>query len=128
MLNINEYDSPIARITKDENGIFVFKLKNTSAIYDLEEAKNQNRYLTIQSGGKPYKTIIDTTGSLALPTEEACDYYIEDNNFENIVALVVNSLPMQLLLGQLVKRHEVPNSKIFKKAKDAYEWLLNKEF
>ncbi|PWH86768.1 hypothetical protein [Brumimicrobium oceani] len=124
----NEYDSPVARITKDENGIFVFKLKNTSTAFDLEEARNQKRYLAVESGGKPYKTIIDTTGSLALPNDEACEYYLTENNFENVISLVVNSLPMQLLLGQLVKRHEVPNIKIFKKAKDAYDWILIQEF
>ncbi|RYM31310.1 hypothetical protein ERX46_16645 [Brumimicrobium glaciale] len=128
MLNKIEYDSPVARITIDNEGIFIFKLKDTSSIYDIEEARSQYRFMNLHSEGKPYKAIIDTRGSLVLPTDAACDYYFEGNNFENIMALVVNSLPMKLLLGRMFRHENVPNSKIFKNDEDAYEWLLKKEF
>ena len=128
MLNNIEYDSPVAKITLDERGIFDFKLKDSSSIYDVKEARNQYRFMNLHSKGKPYKAVIDTRGSILLPTDAACNYYFEGNNFENIVALVVDSLPMKLLLSRMFKHENVPNSKIFKNDIEAFEWILKKEF
>jgi hypothetical protein len=126
MNKIIEYDSPVANIYLDERNIFIFKLKESGAIYDVEEGVNQYEFLNYHSKGKPYKIVVDTRGSLIIPTSKACEFYLDIDNSKNFVALIVNSLPMQLLLGQMSKNKNIPISKIFKNKVAAFEWIIEK--
>lgn len=124
MSKIIEYDSPIANIVWDEKGIFIFKLKNTSAIYGKEETKRQFDFFIKHSKGKPYKVIVDTRESLVFPTDDAFNYYFKHNKSINRTAIVANSLPMQLMIGHMLKREKVPNTATFKTIEEAIEWIL----
>lgn len=125
MLEKNEYDSPIANIYWDERGFFMFKMKNTNAIYDEEETKLQFEFLITYSKGKPYKVIVDTRESLVFPTDDSFDYFFDNHKSVNKNAVIVNSLPMQLLMGQMYKGSKVENTRLFKTEEEAIEWLLN---
>ena len=124
MVKSNGYESPVARITWDERGLFILKLKENNAIYDGIEALRQYRYLITCSGNKTFKIIIDTTGSLLFPTDCAFRLYEKYNNTANKTAVVANSLPMQLMIGQMVKKLKPGNSMTFKTKEAAIEWVL----
>lgn len=125
-MNCNkEYDSPVANIKWDKRGFFVFTLKNTNAIYDKEETINQFNYFLEQSNGEPYKVLLDSTDSLVFPTDCAFEYFFEKNKEENPTAIIATSLPMQILMGQMLKGSEVTNTKLFKTEEQAIEWLMN---
>jgi hypothetical protein len=67
----------VANIKWDNRGFFIIILKNSSAIYDLEEAKLQFEFFISKSKGKPYKVLMDTRDSLVFPTDGAFDYFFE---------------------------------------------------
>jgi hypothetical protein len=119
-----EYDSPVANIKWDNRGFFIFTLKNTSAIYDETEAKHQFNFFITKSEGNPYKVLMDTRDSLVFPTDGAFDYFFEHNKEENRAAIIATSLPMQLLIGQMLKGGEVQNTTLFKSEEEAIDWLL----
>ena len=125
MPNKTEYDSPIANMYWDERGFFMFKLKNTTAIYDEEETKRQFDFFNTHSKGIPYKVIVDTRDSLVFPTDDSFDYFFEHNELANKNAIIINSLPMQLLISQMYKGNRTENTKLFKTEEEAIEWLLN---
>ena len=119
-----EYDSPIAHIYWDERGFFMFKMKNTNAIYDEEETMRQFDFFITHTDGKPYKVIVDTRESLVFPTDDSFDYFFKHNKSVNKNAVIVNSLPMQLLMGQMYKGSKIKNTQLFKNEDEAIDWLL----
>lgn len=121
----DEYDSPVANIKWDKRGFFIFKLKDTDAVYDQEETELQYAYFISRTNGKPYKVLMDSRDSLVFPTDCAFDYFFEHNKEENFTAIIATSLPMQLLMGQMMKGAEVTNTKLFKTEEEAIEWLLS---
>lgn len=121
-----EYDSLIANITQDENGVFFFYLKNTSAIYNIEETKKQFNFFEQHSPDQPYKVVVDTRDSLVFPTEEALKYYFNKSNPKNKMAIIANSLPMQLMKRQIFKDSSKANNQSFKNKEDAFKWILAK--
>lgn len=123
MTNKAEYNSQIASIIKTEEEIFIFKLKDTNAQFDLKEGINQYNFIQERSNQKPFKMLVDTRQSLTLPSERACEFYFKNNDGLNKIALVVDNLAMQVLLNQLFKRKNVGNSKTFKNEDDALIWL-----
>lgn len=125
MLEKVEYDSPIAKITWDKRGIFILKLKDSRAIYDRNEVTKQFEFLHLHSGGKPFNFIVDTRGSLVFPTDCAFKYYAQHNSIHNKTAIVANSLPMQLMMGQMLIKLRAGNGKSFKTKSAAIEWILN---
>lgn len=125
MQNTNEYDSPIANIYWDERGFFMFTMKNTDAVYDDEETQKQFEFLISFAKGKPYKVLVDTRESLVFPTDESFEYFFEHNKPLNKTAVIANSLPMRLMMGQMYKGNEVKNIKILKTKEEAIDWLLN---
>ncbi|PKR81739.1 hypothetical protein CW751_04250 [Brumimicrobium salinarum] len=125
MKNKVEFDSPVAHIIKDERGFFLFTLKDTTSVYDLEETRQQFDFFINNSNGKPYKVLMDATGSFTFPTEEAFEYFFEHNKEVNKTAIVVTSLPMQLLMGHMLKHERTTNTKLFKSRDEAVEWLTS---
>jgi len=125
MHNKIEYDSPIANIYWDERGFYMFKMKNSSAIYDEEETIRQFDFFITHSQGKPYKVAVDTRESLVFPTDASFDYFFEHNKMVNKNAVIANSLPMQLMMGQMYKGSQIKNTKLFKTEEEAIAWLLN---
>lgn len=117
------YDSPVASITLDNEGIFIFKLKDTYIAYNGIELEKHFILFLKHSKEKAYKVLIDATESVNLPTDDAGFYFRENNRPEDRFAIVSNSLPVQIFMGQLIKQREVKNIKLFKNREEAMEWL-----
>src|SRR5690554_5363727 len=109
MQNTHEYNSPVASIKWDERGFFKFKLKSESAIYDKNEVINQYNYLMKETKGSSYKLLMDATDSLVFPTDDAFEYFFDKNSGRTTIAIIVTSLPMQILMGQMLKSSGITN-------------------
>ncbi len=127
MVKSKRYESSVASITWDKRGVFILKLKDNNAIFDGIEALKQYRHLMECSKSKAFKLIIDTTGSLLFPTDCAFRIYEKYNKSVNKTAVVANSLPMQLMIGQMVKKLKRGNSMTFKTKEAALEWILRED-
>ncbi len=125
MSNELKYESDVVLIVWDEVlGIFKFKMKDSTAVYDELEVKNQFDFFEKYAKNKPYKVLVDTRGSLTLPTEEAFEYFFSNNNPKSKNAIIAEELSFQLLMGQMYKIGNVQNHKLFKKEEEAINWLL----
>lgn len=123
MQNTHEYNSPVASIKWDERGFFKFKLKSESAIYDKNEVINQYNYLMKETKGSSYKLLMDATDSLVFPTDDAFEYFFDKNSGRTTIAIIVTSLPMQILMGQMLKSSGITNAKLFKSESEAIQWI-----
>lgn len=121
------FDSLVASITLEDNLLFIFKLKNTSAEYDEEEVIKQFDFFYGHAQGKPYKVLLDARNSLVLPTDESFTYFFKFNRPESKTAIIANSLPTSLLMSQMLKLGRVENVKVFKSEERAREWLLSSD-
>lgn len=117
------YNSPVAEITRDENGIFICKLKDSKGSYDTEETKRQFDFFIKHSDGKPYKVILDTSESYNFPTDGAFSYFFKNNKLVNKIAIITHTLPMRLLLEQTFRSNKVGNTLFFKTFEEAYQWI-----
>ena len=120
-----KYESDVVQIIWDENnGIFKFKMKDSNASYDEQEVENQFKFFNKYAKDDHYKVLVDTRGSLTLPTEEAFEYFFSNNNPKSKNAIVAEELSFQILMGQLYKIRKVENHKLFKTEEEAINWLL----
>lgn len=121
----DEYDSPIAHIQQNENGIFICTLKDTRAVFGIQEMKNQFQFFIQHSQGKTFKVILDTSISLNFPTDEVFDYFIENNSPKSRFAIVTQTLPMRLLFEQIITHNKITNTLFFRSIEAAKEWLIH---
>lgn len=125
MSNTVEYDSSVAHISWDEdNSIFIFKMKSTSDSYDAKEVRLQLDFFMKHSNNKPYKVLVDTRESPSLPTDNAFDYFFDNNNSRSKNAIVADDLPFQILMSQIYRIKNIQNCKVFKTEEEAIAWLL----
>lgn len=124
MENLNYYDSPVAYISIDEDGIFLVKLKETTHSFDSKEISKQLTFILKHRKGDSHKIILDTRGSLAVPTDSAIQHFIENNFPENKYAIVVNNLPMKLMMKHLLIINKFKNVRLFKSPELAHYWIL----
>lgn len=122
-MEIKQFDSPVALITWDENGIFTCKLKDSKSTFDTQETKDHFDFLLKHAQGKPYKVILDTTESFNFPTDGSFEYFFKINKSENKIAIVTNTLSMRLLIEQTFHYNKVDNAQFFRTMDDAYEWI-----
>lgn len=125
MPDLIKYESPVVKITWDEkSGLFVFKMKDINATYDEPEVIRQYEFFNKHSNNKPYKVLIDTRESPNLPTEEAFEYFFNNNNPHSKNAIIAKDLPFQILMSQMYKIRGVENCKLFKTEEEALKWIL----
>ncbi len=125
MSNTTQYNSPIASINIDENGIFIFNLKDTYTSYDGNEARKQFDFFRDNSNGQPYKVLVDSSNSVNIPTEKAVLVFKKQNKPEYKFAIYVTNLPIQIYVGQLSKYNKYHNVKLFKSKEKAIKWLIS---
>ncbi|MBW7868970.1 MAG: hypothetical protein H3C31_11650 [Brumimicrobium sp.] len=54
----------------------MIKLKNTELPFDYTEISNQLTFILEHRKGNSHKVILDTRGSLALPTDETIEHFL----------------------------------------------------
>ncbi len=123
-MKVQLYDSPVAKITYDENGVFICTLKKTKVPYDKKETKDQFDFFIKHSKGSAYKVILDTAESYNFPTDGSFDYFFKNNKSSNKIAIVTHTLSMRLLLEQTYRINEVTNALFFKTVEEAYNWII----
>lgn len=125
MSELIKYESTVVNITWDEDaGLFKFIMKNTNATYDEQEVKKQFDFFKKYSNNRPYKVLIDTRDSPNLPTDEAFEYFFNNNNTLGKNAIIAKDLPFQILMSQMYKINNIQNHKLFRSEYEALQWLL----
>ncbi|MCO5268667.1 MAG: hypothetical protein M9897_07220 [Brumimicrobium sp.] len=122
--NTNRYESDISTIHINEEGIFIVRLKNTNLPYDVKEISAQLVFILQHRTDDFHKVILDTRGSLALPTDETIDHFQKHNKLENKYALVIDNLPMELMLRFTLHKNSFSNTKIFRSFDSAKDWIM----
>lgn len=125
MSRIKKYESAVVKITWDNSAeLFIFRMKNTNASYDEHEVIKQFGFLQEHSNNKSYKVLIDTRYSPNLPTDEAFEYFFNNNNTLGKNAIIAKDLPFQILMSQMFKIKNIQNHKLFKSEQEALKWPL----
>lgn len=120
------YKTDVCELHWDDRGFIRLNLLETQKAYDLKEAKKQFEIASKITGNKPWKTLVDTRGSNALPDKDAQDFTSEVP-LRIAEAIIVDSLSMRILSKFYSKKNKNNVVKIFSKENNAIEWLLNFE-
>lgn len=124
MTKNNVYTTGVCEMFWDERGFIRLNLLETQNAFDLSEAKRQFETALKISNNKPWKVLVDTRGSNALPDKEAQDY-TANADLRIAEAIIVDSLSMRILSKFYMKKNKNNAVKIFSKEKNAIEWLIN---
>lgn len=118
------YTTDVCEMHWDERGFIRLNLIGTEKIFDINEAKLQFEIASKISEEKPWKVLIDTRGSNALPDKAAQDF-ASSAPMRIAEAIIVDSLSMRILSKFYSKKNQNNAVKIFSKEKNAIDWLVN---
>lgn len=119
------FETAVSTVWKMDNGVYIYKLKNTNTPFDKNEVKLQLEKFHSLTGGKNFSVLVDARDSLNLPTDDANLFFKNNNPKKSKIAILTNNLPMNLFLSQILKYDKVMNAKMFRNKEKAIAWLTS---
>ena len=109
-------------IVKKDSGFLRVTFFDTDAAFDLSEAKKQYQGILSITDGKPFKVLVDTRNSWALPENEA-QHYLSNLDDKIAEAIVVKTLAVRIFSKLHEKLNKKNPTKVFTQEEKAIEWL-----
>ncbi|MEX2484006.1 MAG: hypothetical protein WED10_05595 [Brumimicrobium sp.] len=118
------YKTHVSKMYWDKRGFIKMDLLETQNPFDLAEAIRQSDISREITGDTPFKLLIDTRKSNAVPDKNSQEFASNQQN-KIAEAIIVDALPMRILAKFYVKQNSRNPVKIFSNEDEAVEWLIN---